>query len=248
VKTSRFRGHKVFYFTDNMVAYDVVRKGTSKSPRLRALVRELKRMEVLHGCHLEVIHVPGDVLIAEGTDGLSRGVWNTDLQVARTFPVAELFEAFPLSPLLVGWAYQQAGESEPPNARFFHDLADWSKGLMIKQDCVWSVSPTVARQAFSTAALAWVESPLDSSHLFIVPRVMQRDFGRVNKHIHYLGQYDPKALALPSHPCRVPLLLFYLPRHHRALASPGSRRMDLSSFPRIPAWVTRQVSYMRGLS
>jgi hypothetical protein len=32
VAGSRFRGHKVFYFTDNMVAYDVVRKGTSRSP------------------------------------------------------------------------------------------------------------------------------------------------------------------------------------------------------------------------
>jgi hypothetical protein len=51
-----------------MAAYDAVCKGTSKSPRLRALARELKRMELLHGCHLEVIHVLGDVLIAEGTD------------------------------------------------------------------------------------------------------------------------------------------------------------------------------------
>jgi hypothetical protein len=157
-------------------------------PHLRALVWKLKRMEVLHGWHLKVIHVPGDVLIAEGTDGLSRGVWITDLQVAPTIQVAELFEPFPLSPSLIGWAYQQAGDSEPPNVRFFHDFDDWSKGLMIKQDCMWSVSPTVAQQAFSRAALAWVESPLDSSHLFIVPQVMQRNlFGRVNKHIQYLG-------------------------------------------------------------
>jgi hypothetical protein len=110
VKTSRFCGHMVFSFTNNMVAYDVVQKGTSKLPRLRALLWELKRMKVLHGCHLEVIHVPGDILIAKGTDGLSGGVENTDLQVACTFRVAELFEPFPLSPSLIGWAYQQAGE------------------------------------------------------------------------------------------------------------------------------------------
>jgi hypothetical protein len=238
----------VFYFTDNMVTYDVVRRGTSRSPRLRALVRELKRMEMLHGCQLEVIHVPGDVLIDEGTDGLSRGVWNTALQVPRRFPVAELFAPFPLCPPLISWAYQQAGISQPSKIRTFEDLDAWPRSEMLQQHCVWSLSPTVARQAFTTAALAWVESPLNSSHLFIVPRVMQRDFGRVNKHIQYLGQFDPKDLPLSSHhPCRVPLLLFYLPPHRRILAPPASRRLDLPSVPRMPAWVTRQVAYMRGL-
>jgi hypothetical protein len=245
---SRFRHHKVFYFTDNMVTYDVVRKGTSRSPRLQALVRELKRLELAHGCQLEVIHVPGDVLIDEGTDGLSRGVWNTALQVARTFPVAELFEPFPLDRSLIEWAYGQAGVTLPSKLRTITDLADWSKGGMLRQDCCWSLSPTVARQGFTTAALAWAESPLDSSHLFIVPRVMQRDFGRVNRHIIFIGQFDPKELTFLSHPCRVPLLLFYLPPHRRSLVTQPSRRLDLPAFPRMPPWVARQVAYMRGLS
>lgn len=119
---------------------------------------------------------------------------------------------------------------------------------MLKRHCVWSVSPTVARQAFTTAALAWVESPLDSSHLFIVPRIMQRDFGRVNWHIIFLGQFDPKTVPHQAHPCRVPLLLFYLPPHRRCLESKPAPRLDLPSFPKMPAWVTRQVSHMRGLS
>jgi hypothetical protein len=249
VASLRFRHHKVFYFTDNMVTYDVVRKGTSRSPRLQALVRELKRLELLHGCQLEVIHVPGEVLIEEGADGLSRGIWNTDLQVKRTFPVAELFEPFPLTRPLIEWAYRQAGVDLPTRVRSFTDLDSWSKGDMIKQHCVWSLSPTVARQALTTAALAWAESPLDSSHLFIVPRIMQRDFGRVNRHILYLGQYDPKEmLFLTNHPCRVPLLVFFLPPHRRSLLSKPPHRLDLSSFPRMPPWVARQVSYMRGLS
>jgi hypothetical protein len=28
-------------------------------------------------CHLEVIHVPGKLMIHQGTDGLSRGLWMT---------------------------------------------------------------------------------------------------------------------------------------------------------------------------
>jgi hypothetical protein len=42
--------------------------------------------------------------------------------------------------------------------------------------------------------------------------------------------------------------LFYLPPHHRTLAPPTSRRVDLPAFPRMPAWLARQVAYMRGLS
>jgi hypothetical protein len=95
---------------------------------------------------------------------------------------------------------------------------------MIKQDCLWAISPTVARQAISTALSAWVESPLNSSHLFLVPRVMQRDFGRLNRHIQFLGQ------------------------HSRCLADPTYHRVDLPPFPSMPGWVTRQVAYMRGLS
>jgi hypothetical protein len=248
IANSRFRNHKVFYFTDNMVTYDIVRKCSSRSPKLHALVRELKRLELLHGCQIEVIHVPGDVIIDEGADGLSRGVWNTDLQVARTFPVAELFEPFVLDSALINWAYLQAGVTPPSQAHPFTDLLAWPRGDMVKRHCVWSVSPTVARQAFTTAALAWAESPLDSSHLFIVPRVMQRDFGRVNRHIQFIGQFSPKDLPFLSHPCRVPLLLFYLPPHSRSLVPKIPRRLDLPTFPRMPPWVARQVAYMRGLS
>lgn len=55
VATSRFRNHAFSYFTDNMVMYDVIRKGTSRPARLHSLVRELKWLELLHQCQLEVI-------------------------------------------------------------------------------------------------------------------------------------------------------------------------------------------------
>jgi hypothetical protein len=139
--TSRFCNHKVFHFTDNMVTYDVYRKGTSTwtSPRLRALVRELKGLEPRHGCQLEVIHVPGEAIIDEGSDGLSRGVWNTPIQVPRTFPVAKLFAPFAADPSLIRWAYAQAGIVEPPNLQVFDDTDPWWRSNMIKRHCVWSV-------------------------------------------------------------------------------------------------------------
>jgi hypothetical protein len=137
----------------------------------------------------------------------------------RNSRVAELFQPFLPEAGLVTWVYQAIGIGKPSQLLTFTDLDAWPHKDMLKRHCLWSVSPTVARQAFTTAAQAWVESPLDSSHLFIVPRVMQQDFGRINRHIQYIDQFNPKELPLQSHPSRVPLLLFYLPPHSRTLSS-----------------------------
>jgi hypothetical protein len=69
------RGSTMFYFTDNMTSYYIVQNGSSKSIELHKLIRKIKAYEVLLGCRIEVIHVPGTLMIEEGTDGLSRGLW-----------------------------------------------------------------------------------------------------------------------------------------------------------------------------
>jgi hypothetical protein len=38
IVTSCYRGKRLFYFTDNMVMYDVVRRGSSRNPALHRLV------------------------------------------------------------------------------------------------------------------------------------------------------------------------------------------------------------------
>jgi hypothetical protein len=70
----------------------------------------------------------------------------------------------------------------------------------------------------SAAALSWVESPLDSEHLFVVPHIHQWDFGHVNKHIVYMGQFDDVPLP-PNFSPYVPFLLFHLPPFQQVLQS-----------------------------
>jgi hypothetical protein len=64
-----------FYFTENSVTYFAVQGGSSKKPGLQSLVRQIKFLELRLGCLLEVVHVPEVVMIDQGTDDLSRGVW-----------------------------------------------------------------------------------------------------------------------------------------------------------------------------
>jgi hypothetical protein len=65
------QGATLFYFTDNMVTYYIVHNGSSRSPELHKIIRRIKALELQLRCRIEVIHVPGVVMITQGADGLS---------------------------------------------------------------------------------------------------------------------------------------------------------------------------------
>jgi hypothetical protein len=67
---------EIFLFTDNSAAESVFFKGTSKSPELFNLVLRLQEIHMRHEVILHIIHVSGRGMIAQGTDGLSRGQLN----------------------------------------------------------------------------------------------------------------------------------------------------------------------------
>ena len=95
---------------------------------------------------------------------------------------------------------------------FLSDFSDWSRSRMINWSILWCISPSFARQAILQALAAWVESPTDSGHIFIVPRILQRDFGRLSKFVIYGGQYTN--IPLPFTPL-VPFVVYFLPPFNR---------------------------------
>ena len=70
------RGREIFLFTDNSTAENAFSNGTSSSEALFDQVVEAHALEAIHGCIIRVIHVPGKRMIAQGSDGLSRGNFN----------------------------------------------------------------------------------------------------------------------------------------------------------------------------
>jgi hypothetical protein len=96
VVLNKLRGRMVFYFKDNEVTNKNLKKGSSKTLYLHILVQQLEVLELALGCHLEVIHVPGNTMITHGTDGLIRVIWangiNTDF---KSFAVEVFLPALP---------------------------------------------------------------------------------------------------------------------------------------------------------
>jgi hypothetical protein len=74
------RGTTIFYFTDNSTTYWIAASESSGSPGLHQLIEEICLLELELDYSLQVVHVPGLIIIDQGTDGLSCGIWMSALQ------------------------------------------------------------------------------------------------------------------------------------------------------------------------
>lgn len=237
--TSRLRQRRVFYFTDNEVSYNIIRRGSSTSAPLHALVRAIKGLELRHDCIFECIHIPGTVMISEGSDGLSRGLvpsaanWNFD------FAFGDLFRALTPTPdhLHAVTSLFPPGVMLP--ATIICPPDPWLRLPMVDRSYVWMLEPHTARQAIGIALQGWIESPWSSQHVFVVPRICQRTFGRVHKQVRFVGSF-----ILTTYP--LPFLVFHLPPFTRTL--PPDPGMELPPNPRAPWWVRQQVAALRRVS
>jgi hypothetical protein len=97
------------------------------------------------------------------------------------------------------------------------DLSHWIPSHIMQHHVFWTPNPNLDHQALSTAVMAWVEAPWYSSHVFMVPRLMQRDCGQVNKHILLVGHFWQ--LPLPSNFESLVHFFIYLPASFCALFS-----------------------------
>jgi hypothetical protein len=149
---------------------------------------------------------------------------------------ADLFHPAPPTPALLQWAANIVDSYIPsPQFQSIIDLSSWVASGMIRKHCVWTLSLTVARQGFTAAIFAWIESPMDSLHIFIVPKLLQREYGRVNKHITFIGQFFDLHCLSFSHLWH--LCFFYLlPFIRTTKLLDGTPWLDKSSKFLCPDW------------
>jgi hypothetical protein len=75
------------------------------------------------------------------------------------------------------------------NSNTMADTSSWEPHNLMYNSTLWVHSLGVVIQGFTAAVMTWVESPWDSSQLFLVPRIQQMSFGWVNKHVEFIGQF-----------------------------------------------------------
>jgi hypothetical protein len=143
---------------------------------------------------------------------------------------------------LTKWALSHIGiyEDYAPLWNVEKDTSSWDPHNLMHKNNLWVISPGVAIQGSTAAIMTWVEFPWDSSHLFLIPRIQQRSFGRVNKHVEFIGQFKEVNWGMAQSPL-VPFVIYYPPHLVRFFKPNSDDGMQ------APQWVLDQVEHLCGL-
>eukprot|EP00978_Attheya_sp_CCMP212_P013320 scaffold33445_cov54-Attheya_sp.AAC.2 len=146
-----------FMFTDNSTAEAAYWKGTSKSRKLFELVLRLKKLEVKYDIILHVIHVSGKRMIAQGTDGLSRG--DHSQGVMQGLPMTAFIplhiDPFERSPKLKRFVEDMCGNLKPK----FLSPTEWFTEEHKVGTFVWSPPPAAAEVVVEQLGFARLKRP-----------------------------------------------------------------------------------------
>lgn len=176
----------VYLFTDNSTVESAIYKGNSSSKKLFDLVLRLKKLEMRTGAALNIIHVSGKRMMAQGTDGVSRGSMKEGITTGASMlsfvPIS--ISAMDVFPPLGDWISSWAGGSEveflSPEGWFerghdhlggeFDSRGFWHHRI-VSGTFVWSPPPAAAEAALEELRKTRTKRQ-DSLHVFVVPHLM----------------------------------------------------------------------------
>jgi hypothetical protein len=121
-----------------LTTYWIAASGSSPSPGLHALIEDIRLLELELNCTLQVIHVPGLLMIDQGTNGLSCGIWMSPLhglQDAASL-TCSVFEPLCFDPGLVQSYLDWLGLPHRYNHCFWKSL--WDARRCFDTLTVWS--------------------------------------------------------------------------------------------------------------
>jgi hypothetical protein len=104
-RNGTLNGASMFLFTDNSTVEGALFKGNTASRKLFNLIARFRKIQITHDAQIVVSHVAGTQMIAEGTDGVSRGALNqgvsTGLDMISFIPLH--LSAVEWSPHIIDW-------------------------------------------------------------------------------------------------------------------------------------------------
>jgi hypothetical protein len=179
------RGSEVFIFTDNTTAKGAYYKGNTDSPVLFELVLRLQTIDMTGLVKLHVIHVAGARMIAQGTDGLSRGDYSSGVMsgVSILGFIPLHLTAVSRSPSLLPWVQEWALDPHisplTPTDWFekgqglgggdlIHSV--WHPRRLPSSCFLWAPPPAAAGHAVDQLMLAR-HKRMHHTHIFICPRL-----------------------------------------------------------------------------
>ena len=228
------RDCELFLFTDNSTTESCFWRGSSHSPKLHQLVVRLRLLEMKQGLQIHLIHVSGKRMIAQGTDGCSRGFLMEGVMAGRNMlEFVDLHKSAcerhpPLLDWIRSWTQRRSLEPLTPEGWFTdgHGITGGSldkHGVWIpthgpkNEMFLWAPPPAAADAALEELARAR-HKRTDTFHVIAIPRLMLPRWRRLfNKLCDFTFVVSPGAsfwTAGMFEPLWVGILLPFT--HHRA--------------------------------
>ena len=176
---------EIFFNTDNSTWEAAAYSGTSSSRKLFELVLRVRKLEMIYRCIVRTSHVAGTRMIAQATDGVSRG--NIEGGVLEGIPMTEFIPfnetALERTPALEdwirSWAPSDAVVLEPEDwFELGHDIRSWKPGpgglkhpVVKPGTWIWAPPPAAADAALEEMRKARHKRQ-NSLHIFICPRLL----------------------------------------------------------------------------
>ena len=173
----------IFLMTDNFTVEAAIMKGGSPSPHLHVLVRDMKMLQMKFCFAVHVTHSSGKRMIAQGTDGVSRGSLAPSTLLHK--PIRE-FASLHISALdrcnnLHKWVRTWVGKDpfflspkqwfvEGHDIRFKKEKLGQRSMFYESSTYVWSPPPAAAKVALEQLRYARIKRQR-SIHVFLIPRL-----------------------------------------------------------------------------
>ena len=224
-------GAELFLFTNNAVTESAFNNGTSSSKLLFDLILRIKVVQIKHGTRIHVIHIPGKRMIAQGTDGLSRGNLAegvlTGVNILKFIPLNE--KVFDRSPEFMDWIKSWIDTS---NSKFLKPQ-DWlwlgqglsytpwknCDGVEMPQESsddtfVWCPPPCIADIALEYLRKSILKRP-DLYHIFCCPKTMTYCWRKhLLKNCDFYFYVDPGHSFWPENQYESVLIAIFSPTLH----------------------------------
>jgi hypothetical protein len=144
------------------------------------------------------------------------------------------------------WALTAVGLA--PNAEYVHhmSLGKWAFEGIYGKISIWTPVPEIARHAIVWFLDIWVEGATITSGIFLIPRILQKDWEYLCKHIITMGEIYPWMLPVSCvYDSHIPFVLLYVPFYVRSL--PNYRVVESAPTPVHTRWHMEQADHLRGL-
>jgi hypothetical protein len=186
---------EVFLFTDNSTTKSAYYKGSSTSKKLHGLILKLHKLQMEFRIIVHLIHVSGKRMIAQGTDGCSRGVLMEGVMAGQDMlsfvdlAKTALERSPPLLDWIRSWTMNETLEPLTPEEWFTkgHGITGGhsdSHGVWMPDHessgniHLWAPQPAVA-DAMLEELLKARHKRTDTYHVIVVPRLLSPRWRRL---------------------------------------------------------------------